>query len=169
MQLGQRLCNNALDAGATQWYRCVVIPPFDVDGLLPAGIHWATWDEFVIRFGISPRRQQIMAGLRAALDSLKAAGCKTVYLDGSFVTSKEVPNDFDACWEEAGVDPAVLDPVLLTFDPGRVTQKAKYMGELFPASAVAGGDGFSFLEFFQTDKEAGRPKGIVAINLGGLT
>ena len=110
-----------------------------------------------------------MAGLRAALDSLKAAGCKTVYLDGSFVTSKEVPNDFDACWEEAGVDPAVLDPVLLTFDPGRVTQKAKYMGELFPASAVAGGDGFSFLEFFQTDKEAGRPKGIVAIDLGGLT
>ena len=110
-----------------------------------------------------------MAGLRAALDNLKAAGCKTVYLDGSFVTSKEVPNDFDACWEEAGVDPAVLDPVLLTFDPGRVTQKAKYMGELFPASAVADGDGFSFLEFFQKDKEAGRPKGIVAIDLGGLT
>ena len=97
MQPGRRLCNNALGAGVTQWYGCVVIPQVDVDGLLPAGIHWATRDEFVIRFGISPRRQQVMAGLRAALDSLKAAGCKTVYLDGSFVTSKEVPNDFDAC------------------------------------------------------------------------
>ena len=140
-----------------------------MDGLLPPDIHWATWREFVSRFGINPRRRQLMAGLRAALDNLKAAGCKTVYLDGSFVTRKEVPNDFDACWEEAGVDPTALDPVLLTFDPGRVTQKAKYMGELFPASAIADGDGFSFLEFFQTDREAGRPKGIVAIDLGGLT
>ena len=146
-----------------------MIPQFDADGLLPPEIHWATWDEFVNRFGINPRRRQIMVGLRAALDNLKTAGCKTVYLDGSFVTRKEVPNDFDACWEEPGVDPAVLDPVLLTFDPGRVTQKKKYLGELFPASAIANGDGFSFLEFFQTDREAGRPKGIVAIDLGGLT
>ena len=102
------------------------------------------------------------------MDNLKSAGCQTVYIDGSFVTGKEVPNDFDACWEEAGVDPTVLDPVLLTFDPGRLTQKAKYLGELFPASAIADGDGFSFLEFFQTDKETGRPKGIIAIELGDL-
>ena len=108
------------------------------------------------------------AGIRAAIDDLKEAGCLTVYINGSFVTAKEVPNDFDACWEESGVDPTVLDPVLLTFDPGRVTQKAKYLGELFPASAIASGDGFSFLEFFQTDKETAGPKGIVAIDLGDL-
>ena len=60
--------------------------------------------------------------------SLKDAGCKTVYVDGSFVTGKERPGDFDACWEEEGVDPTILDPVLLTFDAGRATQKAKYMG-----------------------------------------
>ena len=100
------------------------------------------------------------------MENLKSAGCLTVYVNGSFVTNKEVPNDFDACWEEAGVDPAVLDPVLLTFDPGRVTQKAKYLGELFPVSAIASGDGFSFLEFFQTDKETGRRKGIIGMDLG---
>ena len=108
------------------------------------------------------------AGLRAAAEDLKNAGCHTLYINGSFVTSKYVPNDFDACWAEAGVDPTVLDPALLTFDPGRVTQKAKYLGELFPASAMASGDGFSFLEFFQIDKETGNPKGIVAISLGDL-
>ena len=42
------------------------------------------------------------------------------------------------------------------------------MGELFPASIIAGTDGLSFLEFFQTDKDTGRPKGIIAIDLGGL-
>ena len=105
-------------------------------------------------------------GVRAAIENLKNAGCLTVYINGSFITAKGVPNDFDACWEEAGVDPTVLDPVLLTFDPGRVTQKGKYLGELFPASVIADEGRFSFLEFFQTDKETGGPKGIVAIDLG---
>ena len=109
-----------------------------------------------------------MAGLSAAVENLKSAGCQIVYVNGSFVTNKAVPNDFDACWEEAGVDPTILDPVLLTFDSGRVTQKAKYLGELFPASTIADRDGFSSLEFFQTDKDTGRPKGIIAIDLGGL-
>ncbi|MCY4113686.1 MAG: hypothetical protein OXG33_07105 [Chloroflexi bacterium] len=140
----------------------------DADGLLPAGVHWAGWDELQDRFGNTPWRQHLMTGLKAALEDLKGAGCRTVYVDGSFVTSTTRPNDYDACWDEAGVDPAALDPVLLTFDPGRATQKAKYRGELFPASVIADSDGLSFLEFFQTDKETGKPKGIVAIDLRGL-
>ena len=102
------------------------------------------------------------------MENLGGAGCRTVYLNGSFVTGKAMPNDYDACWEEAGVDPTALDPVLLTFDAGRATQKAKYLGELFPASVIADTDGLSFLEFFQPDKETGEPKGIVAVDLGGL-
>ena len=80
------------------------------------------------------------------------------------MTRKDLPNDYDACWEETGVDPAALDSVLLTFDPRRATQKAKYMGELFPASIIAGTDGLSFLELFQIDKNTGRTKGIIAID-----
>ena len=51
-------------------------------------------------------------------------------------------HDFDACWEEVGVAPELLDPVLLQFDAGRVAQKARYLGELFPASfgSDRGGD-----------------------------
>ena len=145
-----------------------MIPQFDADGLLPPGVHWADWDELTDRLGKNPWRQYLMTGLRAALENLKAAGCRTVYLNGSFVTSKDLPNDYDACWEEPGVDPEALDSVLLTFDPGRATQKAKYMGELFPASIIADTGGLSFLEFFQIDKDTGRLKGIIAIDLGGL-
>ena len=47
---------------------------------------------------------------------------------GSFVTSRDAPGDFDACWDEQGVDPDALDPVLLTFDPGRATQKGQVPG-----------------------------------------
>ena len=69
-----------------------------------------------------------MTGLRAAMVSLKDAGCKTVYVDGSFVTGKERPGDFDACWEEEGVDPTILDPVLLTFDAGRGHAESQILG-----------------------------------------
>ena len=109
-----------------------------------------------------------MSELSAALENLKGAGCRTVYINGSFVTSKDLPNDYDACWEEAGVEPETLDPVLLIFDSGRAMQKDKYLGELFPASVIADTGGLSFVEFFQTDKETGRPKGIIAVDLGGL-
>lgn len=109
-----------------------------------------------------------MRGLKAAPENLRDAGCRTAYIDGSFVTRKAIPNDYGACWEETGVDSVILDPVLLTFDPGRATQKAKYMGEFFPASVTADADGLSFLEFFQADRETGRAKGIVAMDLGDL-
>ena len=141
---------------------------FGIDGLLPPGIHWTNWEDFSRKFGGNPWRQKLLSGLRAALENLKEAGCLTVYINGSFVTNKVLPNDYDACWEEEGVDPEALDPVLLTFDPGRATQKAKYMGELFPASVIASSEGLSFLQFFQTDKNTGKPKGIVAIDLDGM-
>ena len=156
-----------LDPDLTQCYRWVMIPRFDADGLLPPGVHWATWDEVSTRFGNTPWRRQLVDGLEMAIGDLKRAGCRTVYIDGSFVTDKEVPNDFDVCWEEAGVMPELLDPVLLRFDAGRTAQKTKYLGELFPASLGATVEGMSFLEFFQTDRETGGSKGIVAVDLGG--
>ena len=145
-----------------------MIPRFEMDGLLPPGIHWTDWDEFATRFGYNYRWRLLINGLREALENLKDAGCRTVYINGSFATRKKLPNDYDACWEEIGVDPTALDPVLLTFDPGRATQKAKYLGELFPASVIADAGGLSFLEFFQMDKDTGRAKGIVAMDLGDL-
>src|SRR5205085_2675564 len=138
------------------------IPGFGPDGNLPPGIHWATWDEFEQRFGTTPHRKRLIAGLRAALESLRVAGCGTAYIDGSFVTIKEVPSDFDGCWEIMGVDPTLLDRALLTFDRGRLVQKATFGGELFPANAKDQLSGVTFLQFFQSDKATGSPKGIIA-------
>jgi len=144
-----------------------LIPEFNAHGLLPEGIHSATWDEVRERFGGNERRRQLLAGLVAALLLLRAAGCRRVYINGSFVTAKEVPGDFDGCWEAQGVDPAALDPVLLDFRHPRTAQKAKFGGEMFIANSSAAPDG-RFLEFFQIDKNTGDAKGIVAIDLGAL-
>ncbi|NEN90738.1 MAG: hypothetical protein F6K48_18205 [Okeania sp. SIO3H1] len=144
-----------------------MIKLFNKDGNLPPGVHWATWPEFVERFGITPHRQKLIKGLKSAIDVLSKAGCQTIYIDGSFVTTKEVPGDFDACWDTTGVDFDFLyesDPILLTFDNKRAAQKIKYLGELFLASRIADPAGNTFLEFFQIDRN-GNPKGIIAIDL----
>ena len=125
-------------------------------------------DEVASVFGSTPWRRQLLTGLEMAMVSLRGAGCSAIYIDGSFVTTKEIPNDFDACWEEAGVEPELLDPVLLRFDAGRAEQKARYLGEWFPASIGATVGGTSFRDFFQTDRATGRTKGIVAVDLRGL-
>ena len=145
-----------------------MIPDFQTDGLLPPGIHWATWQEITDRFGINEQRKILLGGLKRALNSLKEADCLTAYIDGSFVTSKEVPVDFDGCWDPSNVDPHRLDPVLLRFERGRTAQKAKYGGELFVATMRNGNPGPVMLEFFQKGKESGERKGIIAIDLRGL-
>jgi hypothetical protein len=144
-----------------------MIPPFEKFGLLPPGIHWAEWDEFAAAFGSTPRRQKLLVGLKAAIDNLAAAGCEAVYIDGSFVTRKAEPNDFDACWSTIGVDPDKLDPVLLDFSDRRRAQKAKFGGELLIAEAPADLEGRTFLDYFQQEIRRGvlRRKGIIGIRL----
>lgn len=128
----------------------------------------ATWNEIETRFGGTEGRDALLHGLRAALESLAAAGCRTAYINGSFVTEKEEPQDFDACWDAAGVDPDRLDPALLDFANRRAAQKQRFGGELFPADFAAEPAGMRFLDYFQRDRETGDAKGIVAIDLGGL-
>ncbi|AMY70698.1 DUF6932 family protein [Frigidibacter mobilis] len=133
--------------------------------VLPPGIHVATLAEVELRFASNPKRRVQFKGLVAALTGLRGAGCRRAFLDGSFVTAKPHPGDFDACWDPTGVDGALLDPVLLTFDNNRAAQKVKYQGELFPSAIPADRAGTIFIEFFQVDRFTGARKGIVAIDL----
>jgi hypothetical protein len=62
-----------------------------------------------------------------------------------------------------------LDPVLLDFSRlGRDKMTQKYRGDIFPAELPEGSSGKVFVDFFQTDKNTGNNKGIVAIDIGGL-
>lgn len=143
-----------------------MIPPFQPDGNLPPGIHPATWEEVIHRFGGNPRRQRLLVGLAIAVANLQDAGCRRIYLNGSFVTSKPYPDDFDAVWETEGVDFTKVVPLLLDrrdlINHARRQQKRVYGGELLPDLYL----GFDTLAFFQSD-DAEQPKGIIAINLGG--
>lgn len=144
-----------------------MIPPFSEVGELPPGIHPVRWDQLEERYSWNPWRKELLAGLQQGLAALAFAGCKVAYVDGSFISDKEIPGDFDACWEVDGVITARLDPVLLTFTNRRAAQKAKYLGEFFPAEAAATPEGMQYLEFFQRSKRAEGKKGIIQLDLRG--
>jgi hypothetical protein len=132
--------------------------------VLPPGLHDATLDEVEQRFATNGTRARLMEGLRLGCEALRVAGCSVVYVDGSFVTEKPFPGDFDACWYPIGVDPTKLDPVLLDFDNGRSNQKAKFGGEFFLSSGLAA-PLTSFVQYFRRDKHTLREKGLIRIRL----
>lgn len=131
--------------------------------LLPAGIHKATIAEIKAKFVYNPKRTLLFSGLMNGIQELRNAGCGQMYLNGSFVTSKPNPGDYDVCWNPINVKAMLLDPVLLEFDNERKAQKAKFYGEYFPTTHIELKSGHTFLEFFQTDKDTGQPKGIIEI------
>lgn len=143
----------------------VSISPHTPWRMLPPGIHQTTLQEIEGRFTDTAHRKWLFDGFCRAVGNLESAGCSIVYLDGSFVTEKEHPDDFDAAWDPMGVDPYKLDPVLLDFGFKRAAQKAKYGGELFIATTEAS-YGVNYIEFFQKDRYSDKSKGILSIQLG---
>jgi hypothetical protein len=145
-----------------------VLPPLDPDtGLLPAGEHVATWDEVLERFGWNEWRRGLLDGLAEALDLLGSAGCRRVWINGSFVTAKNEPRDVDVCWDPEGVDLDRIDPVFLDLAGGRAAQKARFRCEFLP-NVIERGSGLVFSEFFQNERDGSR-KGIVVLALGERT
>lgn len=147
------------------------MPNFNANGNLPPGIFPATWQEIGQRCGTSPRRRWLLQGLHLGLVVLASVGCTVVYLDGSFVTAKQNPSDFDACYELSGMDLNLLltfEPVFFDFNNGRAAQKARFGGEFLPASTVESTSMRTFLEFFQVDKQTGEPKGLLVIDPRGI-
>lgn len=143
---------------------------FKSDGYLTPGIHEMTWDEFVREFNFSPQRKKLLEGLFQVTQILKECGSTFIYIDGSFVTDKLEPNDWDACFNgdrEVCKKILVRDAILiLDEEPKRKLQKEKYCGELYHIHVPYGYDGESMLDFFQKIKyQPRKKKGIIKIKL----
>ncbi len=152
----------------TQQNNCVMIPSFIIvpkalHPILPPGVYDATINEFQKRFVTNEKRRELFEGMKKALKNIFESGCPQVFIDGSYVTAKPKPNDYEICWDMRSVNPALLDKTFIDFSNGTRDQKLKYLGEFFPVQAIEKGSGKPFLEFFQTDKESGNRKGIIRI------
>ena len=130
------------------------MPPFTESGYLPPGIWAMSWADFWERYGYNSRRANLLSGLMFALKLLVQANCQTIYIGGSFITSKERPNDIDGCFDGMGIDNSALDPIFQDLDE----QHARFGCELRMDFMSA------FQGFLQKNRD-GEPIGIVEIDL----
>ena len=73
-----------------------MLPDFDDVGNLPPGLHRCSVDDLATRFGAgSEERQTQIAELIDFIGAVRRAGIRRLLVNGSFVTTKEVPNDVD--------------------------------------------------------------------------
>lgn len=68
-------------------------------GLLPVGEHQMDWRRVCELFGTTTHRQNLLELMLEACIILRDAGVPKIWLNGSFVTSKHRPGDYDLSYE----------------------------------------------------------------------
>lgn len=142
-----------------------MLPALNSDGNLPEGVHLATEDEVFARFATpSARRQWLGEQLRSLLALAKSTGQRArVVLGGSFVTSKEVPNDLDV-WVVMSTEfaiEALPTPAYIVFD--HVQARLRFQADVFWTKASIDPQVLHlWLDTYQTGKDFTR-RGIVEV------
>lgn len=142
-----------------------MLPAFNAVGNLPEGIHRATLDEVRARFAAtSARRQWLGERLRSLLTLAESTGkLERVFLWGSFVTDKPLPNDLDVLlvvMDDFSLDAAPVQCRVL-FDHTRA--RIHFHADVFWTKASIDGDILSlWLDTYQTSKDFNR-RGIVEV------
>ena len=142
-----------------------MLPEFNQDGNLPEGIHLATEGEVFTRFATpSARRQWLGEQLRSLLALAKSTGqLARMFLWGSFVTSKEVPNDLDVLlvMDTGFVVEAVPAQAQVVFD--HVQARLRFHADVFWTKASLDPQVLPlWLDTYQTGKDFTR-RGIVEV------
>ena len=140
-----------------------MLPRFKKNGLLPQGVHYCKWEEFLNVFVFNECRRQLSEGLRRGLEVLHKHKCSLVYIDGSFVTTKLFPNDVDVAFDNRDMDWKGFknrNPEFFDIKGGDTIQKEKYNSHFFACNPFE----TYFIDFFQFDRN-GNPKGIVKLDL----
>lgn len=141
---------------------------FNTYGYLPEGIHTITWEDFENEFGFSPRRQMLMKGLYEVIQILKQCGCEAIFIDGSMVTDKLEPDDWDACFkgdEEAFHRLYAIDENLVLDDYAKETVRKQNIKVNSILLMPRPKETYVILIFFQRVKGCKRKKGIIKIKL----
>jgi hypothetical protein len=144
-----------------------VLPDFNSEGDLSAGVHRVGWEEFVSRFGQSTlRRVWLLERFEVLLQLATATGkLRRIFVWGSFVTAKPNPKDLDilllmdADFEVDAISPHAQE----VFDATRA--KLRFHSDVFWARISIGEDILAlWLDTYQTTRSF-RKRGIVELEL----
>lgn len=124
-----------------------------------------TYEEFKKHFGTNPKRMQQINNALVFFMIFNSCNCKTVYIDGSFVSKKEYPEDIDLCFDITDLDEEKLKREFPSFfDPnqlGKIHKETKCHILFFSTKDT------TLLDLLKKDRD-GNPKGLVKLDLKDL-
>lgn len=133
--------------------------------LIPKGVHIKTFADIERMFTGNEKRKELFKDFMRWAREMKEAGCETVYLDGSFITKKVNPGDFDACWEVFTPVKSPTESLLLSPSrEGIEWRKKQFKGDIF-ARYDSFGDRVAH---WQKDERTDELKGIIKLDLREL-
>jgi uncharacterized protein DUF6932 len=147
------------------------LPGFREDGWLPEGHHLAAWEEIILRFGgpAGSRRAQILESLLRWRDRLTGKGITgRLLLNGSFISAKPDPGDFDAILvADDGVEAVLAQDEEARQLINYLACKEQGLGDIFllSAAAIRKFPTMCRVDVFDYDKHTSKPKGVVEVTL----
>jgi hypothetical protein len=146
------------------------LPEFREDGWPPEGHYGTSWEEVADRFGGPPgsRRERLLQVLLSWRDEAREKGISgLLLLNGSFISSKEEPGDFDALlvYDDHVVELRKNDiEVEGLLDYSRNKSRGFDLW-IFSAALVRTAPEWAHLDLFNRDKETLKPKGVLEVVL----
>ena len=125
-----------------------------------------TYGEFEKEFGFNESRTDKLKRVLLFLKILKSLGCASVYIAGSFVTSKEFPNDIDLCVDATNIDYLKLTKEYPEFLQTKGIEKIKKEHSVHFAAFFDFGS-TEILDWFKKDRDD-NPRGLVKIYLNDI-
>jgi len=142
-----------------------MLPAFQENGLLPAGVHHSDLSGFEETFAWNAHRRRIYAQMQHGLAALHAAGYRLLVVGGEFISSDELPREFKLLFDCDPLPIESLDARLSNFDKNsRLLTRKVWGGHFFPASFRAKGTGATWLRYLASDAPAGQ-RGLVGLSL----
>ncbi|HEY4063237.1 MAG TPA: hypothetical protein VGM30_15130 [Puia sp.] len=124
-----------------------------------------TYEEFVHHFGTNDERTQQITNALPFLRTFHSCGCTTVYVGGSFVSTKKIPGDIDLCFDLSGIDEEKIKKSLPEFfdwsQLGRICRDLKCHILYFNEKTT------ELLDMLKTDRYDNR-KGMVKLDLNDI-
>lgn len=127
--------------------------------------HLFSAKELIENFGYNKQRLNYLKSIFELALLLKNLGCKELYVVGSFVTTKAIPNDIDVCINFSDIDENKLAKSELAsldkYELARIKQQKNVHLIIFDNSSR------DFLDWFRQDRD-GNKRGIIQINIKDL-
>ncbi|MBX2930867.1 MAG: hypothetical protein KF781_02840 [Chitinophagaceae bacterium] len=119
-------------------------------------------EQLIENFGYNKKRVVYLENFLELVLLFKKLGCKEIYIIGSYITTKEYPNDIDVCINASDIDEKKLIKSELgsidKYEIARIKKQKNVHLILFDNNSR------EFLDWFKQDRE-GNKRGIIQLNM----